>query len=45
MDSRETISSLEHNAVGRLIHPAVFTSLKRVVPRGKTLTFIDDLHA
>ncbi len=45
MDSRETIDYLEHNAVGRLLDPAVFTSLKTVVLRRKSLTFIDDLHA
>ena len=45
MDPRETISYLEQNAVGRLIDPQVFTALKKVTLRRKTLTFIDDLHA
>jgi putative nucleotidyltransferase with HDIG domain len=45
MDPRETISYLEQNEVGRLLDPAVFTALKTVVLRRKTLTFIDDLHS
>jgi response regulator RpfG family c-di-GMP phosphodiesterase len=42
---RETVEYLEANHVGRLLDPAVFAALKRVVLRRKTLTFIDDLHA
>jgi putative nucleotidyltransferase with HDIG domain len=45
MDSTETIAYLEKNEVGRLLDPAVFTALKKVVLRRKTLTFIDDIHA
>jgi putative two-component system response regulator len=45
MEPRETISYLEMNEVGRLLDPEVFTALKKVVLRRKTLTFIDDLHA
>jgi putative two-component system response regulator len=45
MEPRETIAYLEMNEVGRLLDPEVFTALKKVVLRRKTLTFIDDLHA
>ena len=45
MDPRDTIAYLEETAVGRLLDPQVFSALKRVVLRRKTLTFIDDLHA
>jgi response regulator RpfG family c-di-GMP phosphodiesterase len=45
MDPRTTIAYLEQNEVGRLLDPAVFSALKRVVLRRKTLTFIDDLHS
>ena len=43
-DPRETIAYLE-TFVGRLIDPNVFTALKRVVLRRKTLTFIDQQYA
>jgi putative nucleotidyltransferase with HDIG domain len=43
MDPDETIRYLG-NEVGRLLDPAVYEALKAVVERGKTLTFIDDLH-
>ena len=43
-DPRETIAYLE-TCVGRLIDPNVFTALKRVVLRRKTLTFIDERYA
>ena len=43
-DPRETIAYLE-TFVGRLIDPNVFTALKRVVLRRKTLTFIDERYA
>jgi putative two-component system response regulator len=45
MDPAETIAYLENNEVGRLLDPDVFTALKKVVLRRKTLTFIDDIHA
>ena len=45
MDPRETIAYLEQNEVGRLLDPDVFTALKGVVHRRKSLTFIDDVHA
>jgi putative nucleotidyltransferase with HDIG domain len=45
MEPRETIEYLESNHVGSLLDPIVFSALKRVVLRRKTLTFIDDLHA
>jgi putative two-component system response regulator len=44
-DPKETIDYLEKTEVGRLLDPAVFAALKRVVLRRKTLTFIDDIHA
>jgi putative two-component system response regulator len=44
MDPRATIAHLE-GFVGRLLDPEVFTALKRVVLRRKTLTFIDERHA
>jgi putative nucleotidyltransferase with HDIG domain len=43
MDPDETIRYLG-NEVGRLLDPKVYEALKAVVERGKTLTFIDDLH-
>jgi putative nucleotidyltransferase with HDIG domain len=43
-DREQTIAYLE-DEVGRLLDPAVFAALKKVVLRHKTLTFIDDLHA
>jgi putative nucleotidyltransferase with HDIG domain len=43
MDPDETIRYLG-NEVGRLLDPRVYEALKTVVERGKTLTFIDDLH-
>jgi response regulator RpfG family c-di-GMP phosphodiesterase len=43
MDPGETIEYLG-NEVGRLLDPRVYEALRRVVLRGKTLTFIDDLH-
>jgi response regulator RpfG family c-di-GMP phosphodiesterase len=45
MDPREVIQYLEEKHVGRLLDPEVFTALKKVVLRRKTLTFIDDVHA
>jgi putative nucleotidyltransferase with HDIG domain len=45
MDQRETLDYLEKNELGRLLDPAVFSALKRVVERQKSLTFIDDLHS
>ena len=45
MDPRETISYLGQNEVGRLLDPAVFAALQKLVLRRKTLTFIDDVHA
>jgi putative nucleotidyltransferase with HDIG domain len=42
---QETIEYLEKNHLGALLDPRVFAALKQVVERGKTLTFIDDLHA
>jgi putative two-component system response regulator len=45
MDPREVIQYLEEKHVGRLLDPQVFTALKKVVLRRKTLTFIDDMHA
>jgi putative two-component system response regulator len=44
MGPDETVDYLE-GQVGRLLDPRVFDTLKRVVLRRKTLTFIDDLHA
>ena len=43
-DEQGTIGRLEAD-VGRLIDPAVFAALEKVVVRRKTLSFIDDLHA
>jgi len=43
MDPDETMRYLG-NEVGRLLDPQVYQALKTVVERGKTLTFIDDLH-
>ncbi|MEO6528872.1 MAG: HD domain-containing phosphohydrolase [Gemmatimonadaceae bacterium] len=43
-DRQQTIAYLE-DEVGRLLDPAVFVALRKVVLRRKTLTFIDDLHA
>jgi putative two-component system response regulator len=45
MDPRQVIQYLEEKHVGRLLDPQVFTALKKVVLRRKTLTFIDDMHA
>jgi putative two-component system response regulator len=45
MDPRDVIRYLEEKHVGRLLDPEVFTALKKVVLRRKTLTFIDDVHA
>jgi putative two-component system response regulator len=45
MDPRDVIRYLEEKHVGRLLDPEVFTALKKVVLRRKTLTFIDDMHA
>ncbi len=44
MDPRETIEYLELNHVGKLLDPTVFSALKRVVLRRKTLVFLDDLQ-
>jgi putative nucleotidyltransferase with HDIG domain len=44
MGPQETVDYLE-GQVGGLLDPRVFDTLKRVVLRRKTLTFIDDLHA
>jgi putative nucleotidyltransferase with HDIG domain len=44
MDPRETITYLGQNEVGRLLDPAVFHALQKVVLRRKTLTFIDERH-
>jgi putative two-component system response regulator len=41
---KETIAYLDAE-VGRLLDPAVFAALRKVVLRHKTLTFIDDMHA
>ena len=41
---KETIAYLKAE-VGRLLDPAVFAALRKVVLRHKTLTFIDDMHA
>lgn len=43
-DAVETITYLE-GYVGRLLDPEVFTALKQIVLRRKTLTFIDERHA
>jgi putative two-component system response regulator len=43
-DEQATIGRLEAD-VGRLLDPAVFAALEKVVVRRKTLPFIDDLHA
>jgi putative nucleotidyltransferase with HDIG domain len=43
-DEKETLAHLAQS-VGRLLDPAVFAALERVVLRRRTLTFIDDLHA
>jgi putative two-component system response regulator len=43
-DEQATIGHLEAD-VGRLLDPAVFAALEKVVVRRKTLSFIDDLHA
>ena len=43
-DEQTTICRLEAG-VGRLLDPAVFAALQKVVVRRKTLPFIDDLHA
>jgi putative two-component system response regulator len=45
MDPPQVIQYLEEKHVGRLLDPRVFTALKNVVLRRKTLTFIDDAHA
>ena len=42
MDVEETIRYLG-NEVGRLLDPQVYTALRTVVERGKTLPFIDEL--
>lgn len=44
MEPRETLMHLEAY-VGRLLDPEVFTALRKVVLRRKTLTFIDDTYA
>jgi len=44
MDPRETIDYLEPLS-GRLMDPTVFSALKKVVLRRKTLTFLDDVRA
>jgi HD-GYP domain-containing protein (c-di-GMP phosphodiesterase class II) len=43
-DEHATIGHLQAD-VGRLLDPAVFAALQKVVVRRKTLPFIDDLHA
>jgi len=43
-DEKQAIERLR-TEVGRLLDPAVFAALERVVVRHKTLTFIDDRHA
>jgi len=43
-DEKQTIEHLEAE-VGRLLDPAVFAALEKVVGRRMTLTFIDDRHA
>ena len=43
-DEKDTIAYLEQE-VGRLLDPAVFAALERVVLRRNALKFIDDLHA
>jgi putative nucleotidyltransferase with HDIG domain len=43
-DEKDTIAYLEQE-VGRLLDPAVFAALERVVLRRNALRFIDDLHA
>jgi len=43
-DEQATIGHLEAE-VGRLLDPAVFVALQKVVVRRMTLPFIDDLHA
>jgi putative nucleotidyltransferase with HDIG domain len=43
-DEKQTLAYLEQE-VGRLLDPAVFAALERVVLRRNALTFIDDLHA
>ena len=43
-DEKHVIDDLRTH-VGRLLDPAVFAALERVVARRRTLTFIDDRHA
>jgi len=43
-DEKQAIEHLR-TEVGRLLDPAVFAALERVVVRRKTLTFIDDRHS
>jgi putative two-component system response regulator len=43
-DLEQTISYLA-DEIGRLLDPAVFAALEKVVVRRRTLHFIDDLHA
>ena len=43
-DEKHVIAELRTH-VGRLLDPAVFAALERVVVRRRTLTFIDDRHA
>jgi putative two-component system response regulator len=43
-DEKETIEQLQAE-VGRLLDPAVFAALEKVVARRMTLRFIDDRHA
>jgi putative nucleotidyltransferase with HDIG domain len=43
-DEKHVIDDLRSH-VGRLLDPAVFMALERVVVRRRTLTFIDDRHA
>jgi len=43
-DLEQTISYLA-DEIGRLLDPAVFVALEKVVVRRRTLHFIDDLHA
>ena len=44
VDEKHVIDDLRAH-VGRLLDPAVFGALERVVVRRRTLTFIDDRHA
>jgi response regulator RpfG family c-di-GMP phosphodiesterase len=44
LDEKHVIDDLRSH-VGRLLDPAVFAALEKVVVRRRTLTFIDDRHA